>query len=133
MPDVLSPPLLALAPLLGTALVAGSLTQLARRLALPDAPRLRPTLALSLAAGIAALTVTALLLGLSRDPGSVSPAWLLAAACITGWSGPDILARLGQLIEKRLGLPATPPLPDPTAGNVPQVPAAPAPGAENGS
>lgn len=129
MPDVFPPPLLALAPLLGTALVAGSLTQLARRLALPDPPRLRPTLALSLAAGIAALTVTALLLGLSRDPGTVSPAWLLAAACITGWSGPDILARLGQLIEKRLGLPASPA----PAGNVPQVPAEPDQGAQNGS
>ena len=29
---------------------------------------------------------------------------LLAAACVTGWSGPGILTRLGGVIERRLGL-----------------------------
>ncbi|MFC4426809.1 hypothetical protein [Deinococcus navajonensis] len=94
--------LLALAPLLGAAFVAGSLTQLTRQLARPQAPALRPTAALAVAAGIAALSVAALLSAtLAPAP---APALLLAAACITGWSGPHILARLGSLIERQLGL-----------------------------
>ncbi|MFC4640432.1 hypothetical protein [Deinococcus hohokamensis] len=94
--------LLALAPLLGAAFVAGSLTQLTRQLARPQVPALRPTAAQSTAAGIAALSVVALLSAtISPAP---APALLLAAACVTGWSGPHILARLGGLIERQLGL-----------------------------
>jgi hypothetical protein len=95
MTDVLS--------LLGPALLAGTVTQLARQLARPAAPPLRRLLALAAAAGIAALTVVALLsVFLKPVP---PPALLLAAACIIGWSGPGILSRLGTLIERKLGLP----------------------------
>lgn len=97
-------PLSGLAPLLGTAFAAGAVTQLARLLARVALPRLRQVLALAMAAGIAALTVTALLTVLLRPP--PAPALLLAAACVTGWSGPGILTRLGAMIERRLGLPA---------------------------
>lgn len=93
----------SLLSLLGPALVAGTLTQLARQLARPAAPPLRRLLALGGAAGIAALTVVALLSVFMKPP--PVPALLLAAACITGWSGPGILSRLGALIERKLGLP----------------------------
>ncbi|GGK32067.1 hypothetical protein GCM10008955_27430 [Deinococcus malanensis] len=97
--------LLALAPLLIAAFLAGSLTQLTRQFARPRAPALRPALAQAAAAGIAALSVSALLSAtLSPAP---SPALLLALACVTGWSGPRILGRLGSLIEKWLGLHGT--------------------------
>lgn len=89
--------------LLAPALLAGSVTQLARQLARPAAPPLRRLLALSAAAGIAALTVVALLSVFLKP--APAPALLLAAACITGWSGPGILSRLGTLIERKLGLP----------------------------
>lgn len=97
--------LLALAPLLIAAFLAGSLTQLTRQFARPKAPALRPALAQAVAAGIAALSVSALLSAtLSPAP---APALLLAFACVTGWSGPRILGRLGSLLEKWLGLPGT--------------------------
>lgn len=96
-------PLTSLAPLLGTAFAAGAVTQLARQLSHVTPPRLRRVAALATAAGIAALTVTALLTVLLRPP--PAPALLLAAACVIGWSGPGILTRLGVLIERRLGLP----------------------------
>jgi len=99
----LSGPFGSLLPVLGPALLAGALTQLARQLARPTAPPLRRLLALAAAAGIAALTVAALLSVWLRPP--PAPALLLAAACITGWSGPGILTRLGALIERKLGLP----------------------------
>lgn len=95
-----------LAPLLGVAFAAGAVTQLARQLARPLAPGARQVLALAVAAGIAALTVVALLTVLLRPP--PAPALLLAAACVTGWSGPGILTRLGALIERKLGLPGDP-------------------------
>ena len=95
-----------LAPLLGVAFAAGAVTQLARQLARPFIPRLRQVLALAVAAGIAALTVVALLTVFLRPP--PAPALLLAAACVTGWSGPGILTRLGALIERKLGLPGDP-------------------------
>lgn len=88
-------------PLLGTAFAAGAATQLARQLARPAPPRVRLVLALGVAAGIAALTVVALLTTVLRPP--PAPALLLAAACVTGWSGPGILTRLGTLVERRLG------------------------------
>ncbi|WP_309570423.1 hypothetical protein [Deinococcus sp.] len=92
-------------PTLATAFTAGTITQLARQLATPGTLRLRTTLALAVAAGIAALSVVALLA--VTIPADTSPALLLAAACVTGWSGPSILGRLGSLIERRLGLPST--------------------------
>lgn len=95
-------PLLNLLPLLSTAFGAGSVTQLARQLARTAPPRARRVLALAAAAGIAALTVVALLTVLWRP--TPAPALLLAAACVTGWSGPGILTRLGAVIERRLGL-----------------------------
>jgi hypothetical protein len=98
--------LLGLAPLLGAAFVAGGVTQLARLLAQNAAPRARTAAALAVAAGIAALTVVALLT--AAVPQEAAPALLLAAACVTGWSGPGILARLGTVIERRLGLSPTP-------------------------
>ncbi|OLV15449.1 hypothetical protein [Deinococcus marmoris] len=107
------PSLLTLAPLLGAAFVAGGITQLARLLGQDQTPRARTVAALAVAAGIAALTVVALMtVTLRPDP---APALLLAAACVTGWSGPGILARLGALIERRLGLSPSPALfaPDP--------------------
>jgi hypothetical protein len=108
------PSLLSLAPLLGAALVAGSVTQLARLLGQSEPPRARAALALALAAGIAALTVVALMtVTLRPDP---DPALLLAAACVTGWSGPGILARLGAVIESRLGLAPAPAVFAPEAG-----------------
>ena len=98
--------LLLLAPLLGAAFVAGGITQLARLLGQNETPRARAVAALAVAAGIAALTVVALMtVTLPPDP---SPALLLAAACVTGWSGPGILARLGTVIERRLGLSPSP-------------------------
>ncbi|GGO18907.1 hypothetical protein [Deinococcus humi] len=98
--------LLILAPLLGAAFVAGGITQLARLLGQDETPRARAVAALAVAAGIAALTVVALMtVTLPPDP---SPALLLAAACVTGWSGPGILARLGTVIERRLGLSPSP-------------------------
>lgn len=100
-------PLLDLFPLLGTAFGAGSVTQLARQLARPAPPRARRVLAHAAAAGIAALTVVALLTVLWRP--APAPALLLAAACVTGWSGPGILTRLGGVIERRLGLAALDP------------------------
>ncbi len=100
--------LLGLAPLLGAAFAAGGVTQLARLLSQSTAPRARTAAALAVAAGIAALTVVALLT--AAVPQGVAPALLLAAACVTGWSGPGILARLGTLIERRLGLTPTPSL-----------------------
>ena len=105
MPDPASLPssLLVWLPTLGAAFAAGSVTQLARQFARAQPPGLRTILALGVAAGIAALTVVALL-GASV-PTTTAPALLLAAACITGWSGPGILARLGSLVERRLGLP----------------------------
>ncbi|GGL97131.1 hypothetical protein [Deinococcus aerophilus] len=107
-----SPPVLAsllgLAPLLGAAFAAGGVTQLARLLAQNAPPHVRMAAALGVAAGIAALTVVALLT--AAIPHGVDPALLLAAACVTGWSGPGILARLGTLIERRLGLTPTPSL-----------------------
>lgn len=103
MPDVPpAPSLLSLAPLLGAAFLAGSVTQLTRQLAGRHRPRLRPTAALSVAAGIAALTVVALMT--VTLPQQAAPALQLAAACITGWSGPGLLTRLGSLLERRLGL-----------------------------
>lgn len=94
--------LLALAPLLTATFLAGSLTQLTRQCARPKAPALRLALAQAAAAGIAALSVSALLsAALSPVP---EPALLLAFACATGWSGPRILGRLGSLTEKWLGL-----------------------------
>ncbi|ACO44918.1 hypothetical protein DEDE109153_12995 [Deinococcus deserti] len=94
--------LIALAPLLAATFLAGSLTQLTRQLARPKAPPLRLALAQATAAGIAALSVSALLsAAVSPAP---DPALLLAFACVTGWSGPRILSRLGGLIEKWLGL-----------------------------
>ncbi len=107
------PSLLTLAPLLGAAFVAGGITQLARLLGQDQTPRARTVAALAVAAGIAALTVVALMtVTLRPDP---APALLLASACVTGWSGPGILARLGALIERRLGLSPSPALfaPDP--------------------
>lgn len=105
MPDPAPLPssLLLWLPTLGAAFAAGTITQLARQLACPRPPGLRATLALGVAAGIAALTVVALLS--AGAPAGATPSLLLAAACITGWSGPGILARLGQLVERRLGLP----------------------------
>lgn len=98
--------LLTLAPLLGAAFVAGGITQLARLLGQDRTPRARAVVALAVAAGIAALTVVALMtVTLRPDP---APALLLAAACVTGWSGPGILARLGAVIERRLGLSPAP-------------------------
>ncbi|GGL75151.1 hypothetical protein GCM10010840_11570 [Deinococcus aerolatus] len=106
--------LLVLAPLLGAAFVAGGITQLARLLGQSEPPRTRAVLALAVAAGIAALTVVALLtVTLRPEP---APALLLAAACVTGWSGPGILARLGAVIERRLGLSSTPSVFAPDAG-----------------
>lgn len=99
-------PLSGLTPLLGVAFTAGAVTQLARQLARAVLPRLRQVAALSTAAGIAALTVTALLTVLVRP--APAPALLLAAACVTGWSGPGILSRLGGLVERKLGLPSAP-------------------------
>lgn len=91
-----------LAVLLALAFGAGTLTQLARQLAQPVAPTLRRTLALGVLAGIAALSVVALLSAtLTPVP---APALLVASACVSGWSGPNLLGRLGLLIEKRLGL-----------------------------
>ena len=92
-------------PTLATAFTAGTVTQLARQLAAPGTLRLRTTVALAVAAGIAALSVVALLA--VTLPAQTSPALLLAAACVTGWSGPGILARLGSVVERRLGLPGT--------------------------
>lgn len=115
MSDVapLTSTLLQWVPTLATAFVAGTITQLARQLAVPGALRLRPTLALAVAAGIAALSAVALLA--VTLPDGASPALLLAAACVTGWSGPGLLARLGTLVERRLGLPgATQPFDPPT-------------------
>ncbi|MBB5234531.1 hypothetical protein [Deinococcus budaensis] len=112
-PLPLSSSFAALLPVLGPALLAGTVTQLARQLARPEAPPLRRLLALAAAAGIAALTVTALLSVWLRPP--PAPALLLAAACITGWSGPGILTRLGALIERKLGLPEGRPGPAPKA------------------
>lgn len=111
--------LLTLAPLLGAAFVAGGVTQLARLLGQDTAPRARAALALAVAAGIAALTVVALMtVTLRPDP---APALLLAAACVTGWSGPGILARLGAVIERRLGLSPAPSIfaPDPAPDDPP--------------
>ncbi|GGL14673.1 hypothetical protein [Deinococcus radiotolerans] len=107
-PSPLTPTLRDLLPLLLLSFSAGSLTQLTRLLARPGRPRLRPTLALATAAGIAALTVSALTCAALPHP---APALLLALACVTGWSGPGILARLGGLVERQLGLhdPATAP------------------------
>lgn len=96
-------PLTGLLPLLGSAFLAGAVTQLARQLARPAPPRARMVTALAAAAGIAALTVVALLTALLRP--APAPALLLAAACVTGWSGPGILTRLGTLLERKLGLP----------------------------
>ncbi|GAA5533517.1 hypothetical protein [Deinococcus aluminii] len=92
-----------LLPLLASAFVAGAVTQLARQLARSAPPRARVVTALATAAGIAALTVTALLTVFMRP--APAPALLLAAACVTGWSGPGILTRLGTLLERKLGLP----------------------------
>lgn len=105
-PSHLAPTLRDLLPLL-LSFTAGSLTQLTRLLSRPGAPRLRPTLALSAAAGIAALTVGALTSAALPRP---EPSLLLALACVTGWSGPGILARLSGVVERQLGLrdPATP-------------------------
>ena len=100
MPDP-SPLAPTLRDLLLLSFSAGSLTQLTRLLARPGPPRLRPTLALAATAGIAALTVTALTRAALPHP---DPALLLALACVTGWSGPGILARLGGLVERQLGL-----------------------------
>ncbi|WP_019586461.1 hypothetical protein [Deinococcus apachensis] len=99
-------PLSGIAPLLGVAFAAGAVTQLARQLARVTLPRLRQVAALSMAAGIAALTVTALLTVFMRP--APAPALLLAAACVIGWSGPGILTRLSALIERKLGLPSVP-------------------------
>lgn len=96
-------PLTGLLPLLGSAFLAGAVTQLTRQLSRVTLPGPRRVVALVVAAGIAALTVAALLITLLRPaPG---PALLLAAACVTGWSGPGILTRLGALIERQLGVP----------------------------
>ncbi len=84
------------------AFAAGSFTQLARQLAAPSSPTVRRTLALAALGGIAALSVVALL-SASLTP-APAPALLLAAGCISGWSGPSLLGRLGTLIERRLGL-----------------------------
>lgn len=93
-PDVLG--------LLVFAFGAGTLTQLARQLAQPTPLSLRRTLALGVLAGIAALSVVALLTAtMSPAP---AQALLLAAACISGWSGPSLLGRLGSVVERRLGL-----------------------------
>ncbi|GHF39782.1 hypothetical protein HNQ07_001693 [Deinococcus metalli] len=119
MSDV-APPTFALLqwlPTLATAFAAGTVTQLARQLAAPGPLRVRSTVALAVAAGIAALSVVALLA--VTLPTGTSAALLLAAACVTGWSGPGILARLGQLVERRLGLPATPQPFDPPADRQP--------------
>lgn len=98
-----------LVPVLALAFAAGLVTQLARQLAQAVTPSVRRVLALAIAAGIAALTVVALLSALMSPPPAA--AFLLASACVTGWSGPHILTRLGTLIERRLGL--TPPAPEP--------------------
>ena len=103
LPSSLPPSLLVWLPTLGAAFAAGAVTQLARQLARTQPPGLRATLALGVAAGIAALTVVALLS--ASVPTGTAPALLLAAACVTGWSGPGILARLGSLVERKLGLP----------------------------
>ncbi|MBZ9750502.1 hypothetical protein K7W42_06475 [Deinococcus sp. HMF7604] len=100
-PSSLPPTLPTLAPLLLLAFAAGSFTQLTRLLARPGRLRLRPTAAQALAAGVAALTVVALLSLAFPAP---APAALLAAACVTGWSGPAILGRLSALTERQLGL-----------------------------
>ncbi|GAA5502085.1 hypothetical protein Dxin01_01824 [Deinococcus xinjiangensis] len=84
------------------AFAAGASTQLARQLAAPTSPTLRRTFAFGVLGGIAAVSVVALL-SASLTP-SPSAALLLAAACISGWSGPKLLGRLGTLIERRLGL-----------------------------
>lgn len=99
LPSPLAPELTAL---MLVAFAAGSFTQLARQLAAPTSPTLRRTLALSVLGGIAALSVVALL-SATLTPAPAS-ALLLAAACVSGWSGPRLLTRLGALIERRLGL-----------------------------
>ena len=111
--------LLTLAPLLGATFVAGSVTQLARLLGQNETPRARAVAALAVAAGIAALTVAALMTVTLRP--APAPALLLAAACVTGWSGPGILARLGAVIERRLGLSPAPSVfaPDPVPDDPP--------------
>lgn len=100
-PSLVAPALLALAPTLGAAFLAGAITQLARQLAHTHLLPARAISALAVVGGIAALTVIALL---STLPQAQPPELLLAAACITGWSGPKILTRLGSLLERRLGL-----------------------------
>lgn len=95
--------------LVGATFGAGLVTQVARLLSRAKAPGARATLALGVCAGIAAITVVALLSVTLPQP--ASPAILLAAACVTGWSGPGILGRLGGLIERRLGLTGAPPSP----------------------
>ncbi|EYB67152.1 hypothetical protein DEIPH_ctg051orf0067 [Deinococcus phoenicis] len=98
--------LAGLVPLFGGAFVAGAVTQLARQLARPAPPRARVVIARATCAGIAALTVAALLTVVVRPVPAA--ALLLAAACVTGWSGPGILTRLGTLVERKLGLPGDP-------------------------
>lgn len=112
MPDLSPVPstLPALAPLLITAFTAGTLTQLTRLLTRTGRLRARPTAARAAAAGIAALTVAALLSATLTHP---SPALLLALACVTGWTGPSILARLGSLVERQLDLRPDAPGPHP--------------------
>ncbi|MEF2276890.1 hypothetical protein V3W47_01185 [Deinococcus sp. YIM 134068] len=97
-------PLTDLLPLLATAFGAGAVTQLARLLSRPAPPPARRALALAVAAGIAAVTAVALLSVTVPLRSAPAPALLLAAACVTGWSGPGLLTRLGGLIERRLGL-----------------------------
>lgn len=91
-----------LLPVLTLAFGTGGVTQLTRQLAKPTAPRARTTIALTIAAGLAALTVVALLNASLKA--NADPALLLAASCISGWTGPSLLSRLGSLIERRLGL-----------------------------
>ncbi|WP_034385840.1 hypothetical protein [Deinococcus sp. YIM 77859] len=98
--------LTGLLPVLGSTFLAGALTQLTRQLSRAAPLGARRVGALTAAAGIAALTVAALLTVLLRP--APTPALLLAAACVTGWSGPGILTRLGGVIERQLGVPGPP-------------------------
>lgn len=91
-----------LLPLLAAAFVSGAGMQLLRLLTWRAPPRLRVLLARLAAAGMAALLVAGLLKAL--QPGT-APALLLAAACLSGWSGPGLLTRLEALLAERLGLP----------------------------
>ena len=96
----MTPDLQPLLLLLLVTFTGGFTTQLARQFMRETPPPARRLLATAMAAGIASVATSALLV----EWFDVSHITLIAVSCVVGWTGAGVLTTLGTALETRLGL-----------------------------